>query len=162
MAGAASSGGAGHGQTNKEGFSKVHDRQSRRACVRPGLVLAALLAAMLAGCGGGEPEEKPAADTAAPATPAAPAPTTPAPAAPAQAGNPRVPPAGSDDFQAAYMRGCDSGMSDAGQAAYQGKYSRDPAAFASNPEYRKGWVAGYRACFKWGDTHRRLTLPGGS
>src|SRR5579872_121121 len=75
--------------------------------------------------------------------------------------NPRVPPPGSSDYQAAYLVGCDSGYADAGWAGWENKYSRDPGAFQSSAEYHKGWVDGYRACFKYADLHRRPTMPAG-
>jgi hypothetical protein len=92
------------------------------------------LAALLAACGGG-------GDTSG--------------------GNPRVPPDGSDDYQTAYLRGCDSGFEDSGWQGYVDKWSRDEDSFKKVPDYRKGWIDGYKACYAYGLKRPQPTVPAG-
>jgi hypothetical protein len=74
--------------------------------------------------------------------------------------NPRVTPDGSEDFQVGYQRGCDSGFTDAAWSGWEDKWSRDEDAFKKLPDYRKGWLQGYKACYKFGLAHPRTNPPG--
>lgn len=63
--------------------------------------------------------------------------------------NPRLPPPDSSPgFKFGYLYGCREGATDANPSAYHRLYERDDQRYAVDPEYRKGWDQGVKACYE--------------
>lgn len=76
--------------------------------------------------------------------------------------NPRIPPPGTPDFRDGYFAGCPSGYADAGRDGYEQAYRKDPARYATEPDYRQGWDHGHNACYEDEKRHPRNIGAGGS
>lgn len=75
--------------------------------------------------------------------------------------NPEAPPAGPPAFQEGYLHGCTAGFVDAGREGYQGILRPgDETRYRREPDYRRGFDEGSRACFE--EERRRPRMCGGA
>lgn len=62
--------------------------------------------------------------------------------------NAEIPPPGSAAFQQGYLDGCASGYADGGRDGFEASYRKDGARFATEADYRDGWLKGRGACYE--------------
>ena len=58
-----------------------------------------------------------------------------------------VPP-GPPGFRTGYTDGCTSGYADAGRRGMEDVFVQNEGRFASDADYKEGWLQGYAACYR--------------